>query len=120
MELIVNGILYYLDHLQDVDYLAAIVNSTSSSKLCNIIVELLQSKNAETVHLTCLFVRDLILIGSRHPDSKKFVQEYPESPIVKILEQLLLSDNHFTRKQAVYTLGKTCNYSSLHNTMGSY
>ena len=113
MKTIEASVLHYLDYLQDVDYLAAIVNSASAAKLCNIINELLQSGDIETVDSTCLFIRDLVLYGSRHPDSERFVQDYPKSSIVTTLEQLLFSPNHFIRRQAVYTLGKTCSYGSI-------
>lgn len=112
MEMIQNKILHYLNHLQDVDYLAEIVNSVSDTELCNIINELLQSGDDEILGSTCLFIRDLLVLGSRPHNREKFVKGYPESSIVKNLEQLLFSPNHFTRKQVVYTLGKACSYSS--------
>ncbi|MBE9182763.1 HEAT repeat domain-containing protein [Oculatella sp. LEGE 06141] len=105
-------ILQYLGHLQDVDYLAAIVNSTPSAELCNTINILLQSEDDETVNLTCLFIRDLLLFGNRHPDCKEFIEKYPQSSIVKTLEGLVFSTNHFICEQAIYTLGKTCSYDS--------
>jgi hypothetical protein len=111
--MVATSILHYLDYLQSVDYLAAIVKSVSSVELDNIINELLQSENDETVSSTCLFIRDLVLFGSHNPDCEKFCQGYSESSIVKTLEQLLFSPNHFIRKEVVYTLGKTCSYSSL-------
>ncbi|TWH49900.1 HEAT repeat domain-containing protein [Dulcicalothrix desertica] len=110
--MIKSKILHYLNHLQDVDYLAEIVNSISDTELCNIINELLQSGNDEIFGSTCLFIRDLLVLGSRPHNREKFVKGYPESLIVKNLEQLLFSPNHFTRKQVVYTLGKACSYSS--------
>ena len=113
MELIATRILHCLNYLQDIDYVAQIVNSTSQAKLCNIINELLQSQDSETVGLTCLFIRDLVISGSRHPDCDKFVQDYSKSSIIKTLENLLFSQNHFIRCQAVYTLGKTDSYSSI-------
>ncbi|BDA70643.1 hypothetical protein CAL7716_048090 [Calothrix sp. PCC 7716] len=112
METIESKILHYLSHLQDIDYLAAIVNSVSDTELCNIINELLQSGDNEIIGSTCLFIQDLLILGSRHHNREKFVKGYPESLIVKNLEQLLFSPNHFTRKQVVYTLGKACSYSS--------
>ena len=90
-----------------------LLTSVSSVELCNIINELLQSEDDEIVSSTCFFIRDLVLFSSRHPDCEKFVESYSESSIVKTLEHLLFSPNHFVRKQAVYTLGKTCSYSSI-------
>ncbi|KAF3887725.1 MULTISPECIES: HEAT repeat domain-containing protein [Nostocales] len=111
--MIASNILHYLDYLHDVDYLAAIVNSVSDTELSNIINKLLQSGDNEIVSSTCLFIQDLLLFGSRHPNCQKFVKGYPESSIVKTLEQLLFSPNHFIRQRAVYTLGKTCSHSSI-------
>ncbi len=112
MEIIESKILHYLNYLQDVNYLAEIVNSVSDTELCNIINELLQSEDDEIIGSTCLFIRDLLVLGSRPHNREKFVKGYPESLIVKNLEQLLFSPNHFTRKQVVYTLGKACSYNS--------
>lgn len=106
-------ILQYLAHLQDIDYLAAIVISTPLPELCNTINTLLQSEDDETVGLTCLFITDLVLFGKRHCDCKEFVEKYPQSSIIETLEQLAFSTNHFTCKQAIYTLGKTCSYNSI-------
>ncbi len=111
--MIANSILHYIDYLQNVDYLAEILKSVSSVELDNIINELLQSENNETVSSTCLFIRDLVLFGSQNPDCEKFCKGHSESSIVKTLEQLLFSPNHFIRKEVVYTLGKTCSYRSL-------
>lgn len=111
--MIATKILHYLDYLQDTDYLATIVNSASSPELCNIINDLLQSEDNEIVSSTCLFIRDLVLFGSRNSDCEQFVQGYLESSIAKTLEQILSSPNHFVRKEAVYTLGKTCSYGSV-------
>jgi hypothetical protein len=91
MAMIATKILHYLDYLQDTDYLATIVNSLSAAELCNIINALLQSEDTETVDSTCLFIRDLVLFGSQHPDCEQFVDDYSESAIVKTLEQLLFS-----------------------------
>ncbi|MEG4322179.1 MULTISPECIES: HEAT repeat domain-containing protein [unclassified Microcoleus] len=111
--MIATSLLYYINHLGSIDYLATIINSVSSAELCNIINELLQSENYETVSLTCLFIRDLVLFGSPNPDCEKFCQGYSESSIVKTLEQLLFSPNLFICQEVVYTLGQTCSYSSL-------
>lgn len=108
-----DSIFQYLGHLEDVDYLAAIVTSTPRLELCNKIETLLRSEDNETVGLTCLFITDLVLFGSRHSDCKEFIENYPQSSIVKTLEELVFSPNHFTCKQAIYTLGKTCRYNSL-------
>lgn len=113
-EQIATSILDYINYLQDVDYLATVVNSAPAEKLHTIIVELLQSEDTETVSLACLFIQDLMLYGvRRHPNCAKFVQEHSIDAIISTLEYLLFSPNHFIRYQAVHTLGKTCSYDSL-------
>jgi hypothetical protein len=107
MEPIATRILQYLDHLQDIDYFAEIVNSVSAIKLFNIIDELLQSADSEIVLLTCGFIRDLVLLGPGHPDCQNFGQDYWDSSIIITLEKLIFSSNHFIRNQVVFTLGKT-------------
>lgn len=111
--MVTEKILNYINHLQNVDYLAAVVSSTSSPELCNIINTLLQSEDNETVGLTRLFISDLVLFGKDHPECKEFIEKYPQSSIVKTLEQLVFSTNHFTCNKAIYTLGKTCSYNSV-------
>lgn len=106
-------ILRYINHINDIDYLATIVNLTSAEALWEIIAQLLRSEDYETFDLTCLFIRDLVLFSSRDPDCEEFVKDYPQSCVVKTLEQLLFCANHFTRHQLIYTLGKTCSYDSL-------
>ncbi len=113
-ETITTCILNYINHLEDTEYLATIVTSASRRELSNIISELLCSNNQETVNLTCLFIRDLVLFGSRHHACQEFVESYPESLIVQTLESLLFSVNYFIREQVVYTLGKTCSYKSVY------
>jgi hypothetical protein len=113
MEPIATSILQYLDHLQDVDYFPQIVNSISAVKLFKIIDELLKSGDDEIVQLTCIFIRDLVLLGPPHPDCENFGQDYLESSIITTLEELIFSPNHFTRAQVIYTLGKTGSYKSI-------
>lgn len=112
-KMIATSILKYLSYIEDTEYLTAIVTSTSLEELYNIICGLLRADDFETFDLTCLFIRDMVLIGNRVPACKEFVESYPESAIVETLERLLLSDNHFIRRQTIYTLGKTCSYSSV-------
>ncbi|MDY6939675.1 MAG: HEAT repeat domain-containing protein [Cyanobacteriota bacterium] len=116
MEIIETQILKYIDRLYDVDYLAGIVTSVSLQELCQTIEKLLQCEDNETVALTGLFIRDLVLCGNHHPDCKEFIENYPQSSVVKKLEELVSSPNCFTSYQAIYSLGKTCSYSSI-NTL---
>jgi hypothetical protein len=107
-------ILNYLEFLQDIDYLAGIVNSTTGAELCRVIDELLRSDDHETVSSACLFVRDLVLLGKETPNCQRFVEQYIQSLIVKTLEELVLSPHHFISQSVTYTLGKICSYKSIH------
>jgi hypothetical protein len=108
-----SSILQYLDHLQDIDYLAHIINTVSGERLCQIIDELLRSDDNQTVRFTGVFIRDLVLLGTQHPDCNKFVKDYLEPSTVITLQCLLSAPNHFARLEAAYTLGKICSYSSI-------
>ncbi|OWY67692.1 hypothetical protein B7486_29990 [cyanobacterium TDX16] len=98
------SILQYINYINDGEYLA---------ELFDIINELLRSDDFETFDLTCLFIRDLVLIGNRHETCQEFIENYPDSSVVKTSEHLLFDTNYFTCKQAIYTLGKTCSYNSV-------
>jgi hypothetical protein len=106
-------ILRYLDDgFEDTDYIAEIVNSQSFSNLAQLICKLLKSSNEDTFSTTGLFLRDAILYGNRNEACHQFIAAYPESVIVKTLEELVFSDNYFIQSGAICTLGKTCSYSS--------
>jgi hypothetical protein len=113
MEPIATSILQYLDRLQDDEYFPRIVNSISAVNLLKIINELLKSGDDETVRLTCIFIRDLVLLGPPHPDCENFGKDYLESSIITTLEELIFSPNHFIREQVIYTLGKTGSSKSI-------
>jgi hypothetical protein len=106
-------ILRYLDDgFEDTEYIAKIVNAFPFVKTSTLICNLLRSIEYETFSMTGLFLRDAILYGNRDKACHQFIGEYPESLIVKTLEELIFSDNYFIQSEAIYTLGKTCSYSS--------
>jgi hypothetical protein len=106
-------ILRYLDDgFEDTNYIAEIVNSQSFSNLADSICKLLKSGDDNTFSMTGLFLRDAILYGNRNEACHQFIVAYPESAIVKTLEELVFSDNYFIQSGTIYTLGKTCSYSS--------
>ncbi len=111
--MITEKILQYLNHLQDNDFIAEVVTLKSLTELCDVINALLRSEDEEVISLTCLFIRDLIQFNRDHPSCKEFVKKYPQSSVVKTVEQLLFSTSHFVRRHAIYTLGKTCSYNSV-------
>lgn len=106
-------ILRYLDDgFEDTDYIAESVNSQPFSNLAESICKLLKSSNEDTFSMTGLFLRDAILYGNRNEACHQFIAAYPESVIVKALEELVFSDNYVIQSETIYTLGKTCSYSS--------
>ena len=100
-------ILHYIDSLQNVDYMTDIISSLSNSDLDNFITNLLDCESHERVSLICLFIRDVMTFGLIDPECKKFKESYPKSKILNKIENLVFSNNHFIRSQAIYTLGKT-------------
>jgi hypothetical protein len=107
-------IIHYIDSIQNVDYLADIITSLPNSDLDHFIADLLHSESDEIISLICLFIRDVMTFGYSNPECEKFKEKYPKSKILKKIEDLVFSNNHFIRSQAIYTLGKTCNYGSIH------
>lgn len=105
-------ILSYLDDgFEDTDYIATIVNSLDFSNLATLICRLLKSE-PEVFEMTALFLRDTLVCGYRNDACQQFRDDYLGSTIVSTLEELVFVHNHFIRSHAIYTLGKTCSYSS--------
>jgi hypothetical protein len=104
-------ILRYLDDgFEDTDYIDDVVNAQPFSDLAALICNLLRSSEYDRFSMTGLFLRDAILKLNR--DCQHFCAAYPNSEIVNTLEDLVFSPNHFIQSEAIYTLGKTCSYSS--------
>jgi hypothetical protein len=112
MESLKSKVLQCLGSL-DIYDVAIAINSDSFLEFCDVINELLQSTDSEIVNSTCWLIRDLVLFSNQHSDCKTFAKNYEISSILKTIEQLLFSQNHFIRGAAVYTLGKTCSYGSV-------
>ena len=102
-------ILNYLNYLGDSEYMAEV--STSPGAV-DTLIELLQSNNEETVSYACLFITDFVLSCSQNNICKQSWKKL-ESAIIPQLEHLVFADNHFIRKQVIYTLGKICSYNSV-------
>lgn len=113
IEVIKASIFKYLAHLNDGDYMAAIADSIPLSEFYNILSILLQSEDRETVGLTTLLITDLVMAGFSHPGCAEFREQYPNSLVVKTLEEMVFSTDHYICTVAAYTLGKTCSYGSL-------
>jgi hypothetical protein len=112
MELTQRILDYWDKYLSEGSYLDELAGSVAVDDLFTATVELLRSSDYETLSTTLGFVQDLIIYSPG--DERQAVKAaYPESIVVKAIETLLLSENHFLRQQTGYTLGKTCSYSSL-------
>jgi hypothetical protein len=104
-------ILKYFDGSEDTDYIAEVVNSIAFPDLAILICRLLKSA-PDTFERTSLFLRYAIVCGYRSDACQQFRDDYLGSTIVSTLEELVFTNNHFIRSNAIYTLGKTCSYSS--------
>jgi hypothetical protein len=103
-------ILNYLNYLNDSDYLAEIVKSPKADET---LIQLLHREDLETINATCLLIRDYVRLASQNPICQEGWESHSKGVIVPELERLVLSNNHFIRKQVIYTLGKICSYDSI-------
>ncbi|MBN1311467.1 MAG: hypothetical protein JXB30_08615 [Anaerolineae bacterium] len=108
-----DAILDYINHTEDLTYLADVFAHNDTTQLVDGIVDLLDNRDNDMVGQVCLFIRDLILVAPQHGLGLDFCDAFSTSAIVPALEKLVLADNHFTRKHAIYTLGKTCSIGSV-------
>jgi hypothetical protein len=68
---------------------------------------LLRSNDHEEVGLGCLFIRDVMLMAPRTQPITQFRDDYQTSILITELEHLVEDGNFFSRRHAIYTLGKT-------------
>lgn len=108
-----NVILSYVGNLEDFTYLEAALSPYDTPQLFEGIVDLLQEPDHEVVWQACAFICDLTLVAPKRGRWLAFREAFGASPIVPTLETLLLSNNHFIRDHAIYTLGKTCSTGSI-------
>lgn len=99
----------YINHLEDSEYIAEVVTLPGA---VDSLIKLLQSNKNEIIGDTCLFIRDFVLSCSRNDSCKQSWDEL-EPAIIPKLQHLVFADNHFIRKQVIYTLGKICSYDSV-------
>lgn len=100
----------YINYLGDSDYMADVVTSPGA---VDSMIKLLQSNEREVISDTCFFIRDFVLSCSKNHTCRQSWESQLESAIIPEVENLLLADKHFIRKDAVYTLGKICSYDSI-------
>jgi hypothetical protein len=112
MQPLCDRVLDYEKHFSEAQYLNNLVSSASTTDLFAAIVQLLQTTDQPTILTTLLFIQDLILW---YPDEKRksIGVDYENSSVVRAIEALLITGDHWTRKQSGYVLGKTGSYSSL-------
>jgi hypothetical protein len=109
---VIRRILDYEKHISESAYLNEVAISVNVDDLFVAAVELLESNDEQVLSTTLLFVQDTILFGARE-DRQLVIEKYPESIVVRAIENLLYYPVHWVRKQAGYVLGKTCSYGSL-------
>ncbi len=100
MKPLCDRILDYKKHFSESQYLNDLVSSVSTTDLFAAIVQLLQTADQPTILTTLLFIQDLILW---YPDEKRtsIRTDYENSSIVRAIEALLITGDHWTRKQIV-------------------
>ena len=106
-------ILNHLDYFDDIEYIANIHSSVSFEEISQVVRGLLNSTDAETVGLTCGFIRDSVNYAHGYPPLEAFSAKLPGSQIIKDLEALLFSASCHMPGSASYTLGKICSYDSV-------
>ena len=100
----------YINYLGDAGYMADVVTLPGA---VDSMIKLLQSNEGEIISDTCLFIRDFVLSCSQNHTCQQSWESQLKSAIIPEIENLLFADNHFIRKDAVYTLGKICSYDSI-------
>jgi hypothetical protein len=105
-----NKIIKYLSHLGDSDYMAEVVTSPGAVET---LIKMLQDDEPDIVGYTGLFIRDFVLSCSRNDICKAAWETQLKPVIIPELERLVFAENHFIRKQVIYTLGKVCSYDSV-------
>jgi hypothetical protein len=103
-------ILDYWGESEDLDELAIAV---TVDDLFTALVELLQSSDPTVQSQALFFTRDFAIWQTNEVRRTIREKQYPGSIVVKAVETLLFSNNHFLRQQTGYALGKICSYSSV-------
>ncbi|ALF55546.1 hypothetical protein ACX27_26285 [Nostoc piscinale CENA21] len=103
-------IIQYLSHLEDSDYMAEVVTTPGAAET---LIKILQDDDDEIMSYAGLFIRDFVLICSRNETCKIPWETQLKPVIIPELERLIFAENHFIRKQVIYTLGKICSYDSI-------
>lgn len=105
-----NKIINYLSHLGDSDYMAEVVTSPGAAET---LIKILQDDDDDIVSYAGLFIRDFVLSCSRNDICNTAWETQLEPVIIPELERLVFAENHFIRRQVIYTLGKICSYDSV-------
>ncbi|AFY42635.1 HEAT repeat domain-containing protein [Nostoc sp. PCC 7107] len=103
-------IINYLSHLGDSDYMAEVVITPGAVET---LIKMLQNPDPDIVGSAGLFITDFVLSCSRNETCKISWETQLEPVIIPELERLIFAENHFIRKQVIYTLGKICSYDSV-------
>ncbi|MBD2300271.1 HEAT repeat domain-containing protein [Nostoc sp. FACHB-190] len=103
-------IINYLSHLGDSDYMAEVATSPDAIET---LIKMLQNHDPDVVGYAGLFITDFVLSCSRNETCKISWETQLEPVIIPELERLVFAENHFIRRQVIYTLGKICSYESV-------
>ncbi len=103
---------HYVEHLQELDYIDALLKSVALESLIGSIIEMLQSEQKEHVLAANLFIRDMMTVV--HSDTANAFQEgFTTSTIVDVFHKNVFADMYFVRYDTVYTIGKVILNGSL-------
>lgn len=102
----------YINHLSDTAYINRVLAQTDDAVLVNALLTLLRGDDA-AVSDACLFIRDLIIMAPPDENVARFRQQFFDSFLVRELEAMVFSNLYRVRRDAIYTLGKTCAHGSL-------
>lgn len=100
----------YLSNLGDSDYMAEVGTSPGAAET---LIKILQDDDPYIVSYAGLFITDFVLSCSRNDICKAAWETQLEPVIIPELERLVFANNHFIRRQVIYTLGKICSYDSV-------
>jgi hypothetical protein len=89
-------ILDYEKHFSESDYLNEVATSIDVDDLFMAVVELLGSTDEQVLSTTLIFVQDIILFGARE-ERQLVIEKYPESIVVRAIENLLYYPTHWVR-----------------------
>ena len=106
----------YIDYLDDLDYIDAVLETADFDTLFSVITQVLQSGNQYRVLATNRFIGDAMRLYSKRPDTQGnpstskicllFRDQLPDSTVVAALHKNVFSNIYTVRDYTVHTLGR--------------